>query len=175
MTIRFLTLLAIVLAVSLLRLLPHPPNFTPVMAIALFAGAHFSDKHLAFVTPVAAMLIADIILGFHATMPFVYAGVIITVLLGFALQENNKASRILGAAFASSVLFFVLTNFGAWLFLPDLYPRSVTGLLQAYIAAIPFYYNSLIGDLFYTAILFGGFHLAQRSWPALRDSHVETV
>lgn len=169
MKIRFLTLLTIILGVSLLRLLPHPPNFTPVMAMALFAGAHFAERRLAFIAPIVAMLIADMFLGFHASMPFVYAGVAICVLIGAGLRGNHKALRILSATLAGSLLFFILTNFGAWLFLPDMYPRNVAGLLAAYIAAIPFYYNSLLGDAFYTTILFGGFVLAQRTWPLLRE------
>lgn len=176
MKIRFYTLLTVVLVVSLFRLLPHPPNFTPVMAVALFAGAHFASRWIAYFVPLAAMLVADVVLGFHGSMPFVYLCVAMTVFLGTGIATSKGSLvQVFATAVAGSGLFFVVTNFGAWLFLREFYPATLAGLGTAYLAAIPFYYNSLLGDLFYTGILFGGFALARQVWPVLRDESPAAV
>jgi hypothetical protein len=165
---RFLTLLGIVLAAAALRLLPHWPNFTPIAAMALFGGAHFASRRAAFAVPLAAMLLSDLALGLHASMPFVYAAFAATVGLGLLLRTRRTALHVGAAALASSVLFFVVTNFGAWA-VGSLYPHTAEGLLAAYAAGLPFFAHTLAGDLFYAALLFGGFALAQRSLPALRE------
>jgi hypothetical protein len=167
MNLRFLTLLGLILSVSLFRLLPHPPNFTPVLAVALFAGAQFTDKRLALLVPLLAMLASDLILGLHSTLPFVYGAIALMVALGMWLKRRQSVTWITVTAIAGSMLFFIITNFGAWLALPQLYARSAEGLLAAYIAAIPFYQNTLAGDLLFTAILFGGLYLLERTFPKL--------
>lgn len=166
---RFYTLLAIVLAVSLYRIVPHPPNFTPALAVALFAGAHFSDRRIAMAVPLFAMLIADLFLGLHATLPFVYAAILLLVLLGSWLRQRKTVTHIAAAAVGGSMVFFLLTNFGAWLALPAVYPQTPEGLLTAYVAAIPFYQNTLLSTLFFAALLFGGFHLLEHRYPRLVD------
>jgi len=88
--------------------------------------------------------------------------------MGFLLQKNRSALRVAGAAFISSILFFVFTNFGVWAF-GSLYPKTVEGLIACYVAAIPFFQNTLLGDALYTAVLFGGFALAETRFPALRE------
>jgi hypothetical protein len=165
---RFLTLLGIVAAAAALRLLPHWPNFTPIAAMALFGGAHFASRRAAFALPLAAMLLSDLALGLHATLPFVYAAFAATVGLGLLLRTRRTVWSIGGAALGASVLFFVVTNLAVWA-VGGLYPRTATGLAEAFAAAIPFYAPTVAGDLFYTALLFGGFALAERSLPALRD------
>ncbi|MBN1377877.1 MAG: hypothetical protein JXA04_01425 [Gammaproteobacteria bacterium] len=165
--LRLLTLVALILSVSLFRLLPHPPNFTPVLAVALFAGAQFTDRRLAFLVPLLAMLAADLFLGLHATLPFVYGAIALMVLLGVWLNKRITVTYTALTTVTGSLLFFVITNFGAWLVLPELYARSIDGLVAAYIAAIPFYQNALAGDLLFTVVLFGGFFLLGRSFPKL--------
>ena len=164
---RILILLAAIVAAAALRLVPHPPNFTPIGAMALFSGAYFGRKGLAFIAPLAAMLLSDAIIGFHSGMLFIYGGVALIVLLGQVALSRVTLLRVGGAALASSVLFFVISNFGTWL-LSGMYPLDASGLAACYVAAIPFFQNTLAGDLFYCALLFGGFALLERSVPALR-------
>lgn len=171
---RFCTLLSMTLAASLVRLLPHWPNFTPIGATALFGGAYFLRRRSAFAIPLCAMLLSDIILG--AThygwavlrfMPVVYICFAATVLIGMLLRKRRTALSVVTAAIGSSVLFFIVTNFAVWLG-GTLYSRTAIGLAECYLAAVPFFSNTVAGDLFFSAILFGSFELAQRLWPALR-------
>jgi len=147
-------LLAIVLVLTFARLVPHPPNAAPIAAMALFAGAFFSNRTLAILIPLAAMVLSDLVLGFHSTVWYVYAGVVITVLIGSLLKQFNVL-RVGVAIIASSIIFFLITNFGAWLH-HDMYPQNLNGLLQAYISGLPFLRNSLIADLIFSYLLFYG-------------------
>jgi hypothetical protein len=165
---RLMVLIAMVLAAAASRLIPHPPNLTSVTAVALFGGAYFSDKRLAFLVPLAALFLSDLILGFYSHMEVVYLSFALIVCVGLWLQKRRSAFHIAGAALASSVLFFLITNFGVWAF-GSLYPKTIAGLLACYVAAIPFFQNTLQGDLFFTAVLFGGFALLERSFPPLRE------
>jgi Family of unknown function (DUF6580) len=165
---RFLTLLGIVLAAAAMRLAPHWPNFTPIAAMALFGGAHFASRRAAFAVPLAAMLLSDLAIGLHAALPFVYGAFMAMVGIGLLLRTRRNAFTVGGAALASSLLFFVVTNFGAWA-VGGLYPLDTAGLGQAFAAGLPFFAHTVAGDLFYTALLFGGFALAQRALPALRE------
>jgi hypothetical protein len=164
---RLIAIVSAIFLAALLRLLPHPPNFSPIAAMALFSGAFLPHRSLAFVAPIGAMLLSDAVLGFHGGMPVVYASVAMIVAIGWLLSSRRTAGRIAVAAVASSVLFYLVTNFGVWAF-GTMYPKTAEGLAASYIAAIPFFQNSLAGDLFFTALLFGGFALAERWLPALR-------
>jgi len=168
MQARFLTISAIIFALALFRLLPHWPNVSPVAAMALFGGAYYADKRMALIVPFVALFISDLILGLHNTMIFVYAGFAITVAIGFLLQNRITITNTAVAAVVASVLFFLVTNFGAWL-TSGLYAKSATGLMQAYAAGIPFFQNSLLGNLVYTAVIFGGYHLLQKNIAALKQ------
>jgi hypothetical protein len=173
MHLRLTSLIFIIAVLAIYRVLPHPPNFTPLMAAALFAGAHFADKRLAFLLPVLSMLLADLIIGLHATLPFVYIGMTRAVALGIMIRHLRGVRPVVLAALAGSLSFFILTNFGTWLVSPELYSRDWGGLTAAYIAAIPFYQNSLLADIVFTAILFGGWSLAEYFFPRLEESHIE--
>ena len=175
-------LAALILVAALSRLLPHPPNFSPVEAIALFGGAFFASRALAVLVPLLAMLVADLALGLlhgglyagwfgSAGFWLVYLCIAASVVLGFGLRGRARAGRVLAYCLAGSVLFFVVTNFGAWLASP-MYPRSGTGLLQAYVAGIPVFQWTLLGTLAYAALLFGGFALLRARLPVLRPSTV---
>lgn len=166
---RLFLLVALVALAAATRLLPHPPNFAPIAAIALFAGATFADRRLAFAVPFVALFATDLLLGLHATMPFVYAGFALTVLLGGALARQRGVTRLAGVATGASVLFFVLTNFGVWM-VQGLYPHTAAGLAACYAAAIPFFQNSLAGDLLYTGLLFGALALAEQRLPRTRNA-----
>jgi hypothetical protein len=164
---RVATILGIIIALAVFRLVPHPWNVTPVMAMALFGGAQLADRRLALAIPLGAMLLSDLVLGLHWTMPFVYAALAATVFLGGWLRDHLRPVTVIGSALAGSILFFVVTNFGAWLS-HDMYPRSLEGLWAAYVAGLPFFRAMLIGDLLFVALLFGGFDLAERRFPAIR-------
>jgi len=160
----------IIFALAMFRLLPHWPNVSPVAAMALFGGAYFADKRMAFIVPFVALFLSDLILGLHNSMIFVYAGFGLTVGIGFLLHKKVTLTNTVFAVVASSVLFFLLTNFGAWL-TSALYVKSAEGLMQAYVAGIPFFQNSLLGNMVYAAVIFGGYHLLQKNVAVLKDSY----
>jgi hypothetical protein len=165
---RLLALLTAIFAAAAMRLLPHPPNFSPIAAMALFSGAYLPKRALAFVAPFAALLLSDAILGFYAGMNFVYFSFALTVLIGWAVASRKTPLTIGAAAIVSSVLFFFLTNFGMWLF-SGFYPLTSGGLVACFAAAVPFFQNTVAGDLFFTVLLFGGFALLERLLPAIRQ------
>ncbi|MBI4211863.1 MAG: hypothetical protein HY540_04415 [Deltaproteobacteria bacterium] len=167
MNSKIATLIGFILLAALSRFLPHFPNFTPMMALALFSGAFFTDKKQAFLIPLAAMFLSDFFLGFHNLMPLTYLCFAVTVGMGMWLQQHRSAGSIAFTALASSVLFFTVTNFGVWAF-SGMYSKSAAGLATCYIAALPFFQNSLMGDALYTVTLFGGFALLERMVPKLR-------
>jgi hypothetical protein len=174
-----LVLAAMILLAALSRLLPHPPNFSPVEAVALFGGAYFASRAWALLVPLAALLVSDLALaaingdgyaGYLGSISFwsVYACIALSTALGFGLRGKVGGARLLGYSLAGSVLFFLVTNFGAWLGSAGFYPQSATGLGAAYVAGIPFFQWTVLGTLAYAAILFGGFALLRRRVPALR-------
>lgn len=165
---RLSVLVLLILAAAATRLIPHPPNLASIAAVALFGGAYLSDKRLAFLVPLAALFLSDLVLGLYRHMEVVYGSFALVVGLGLLLRRRRTPLRIAGAALASSALFFVSTNFGVWAF-GKLYPKTAAGLLTCYAAAIPFFQNTLMGDALYTTVLFGGFALAERLFPALRE------
>lgn len=144
---------------ALMRLLPHEPNFTPIAAIALFGGVYLNKKY-ALVLPIAAMILADLFLGFNQSTPYVYVGFLLSGLIGLWLRTHKKFTNILGGTLLSSVLFFLITNFGFWLSF-SLYPKTFAGQIEAYIMALPFFRNSLLGDLFYTGLMFGSYEFVK--------------
>ncbi|MBL4762078.1 MAG: hypothetical protein JKY93_05185 [Gammaproteobacteria bacterium] len=163
-------LITIILLAAAFRLMQLVPNVSPIAATALFAGAYFADKRLAFVVPLIAMLLSDLVLGLHTSMLYVYTGMAITVLIGMKLTTTPTAKATLIGALSASVIFFLLTNFGAWVS-HDMYAADMSGLIAAYTAGIPFYRNSLLGDLLFVALLFGGFELLKQRFNTLRLSN----
>ncbi len=147
---------ALIVFAILSRFVPHPVNVTPVGALGLFAGAFLVDRRY-WLVPLFALLISDAVIGFYdlTSMFFVYLGFACAALIGrFALANKQGAVRIGVTAFASANVFFVLSNFGTWLS-GLLYPVTMEGLVACYVAAIPFYGNTVLGDLFYSYLLFG--------------------
>lgn len=157
--VKFVIALLFILAGIGLRLVPHAPNFTPIAAIALFGGVYFSKK-TALILPVLAMLISDVFIGFYdlKIMAAVYGSFILCAILGFWLKKRKKWQTVAGAAILSSVLFFLITNFAVWAFSPW-YAKTFSGIIQSYLMALPFFRNTLLGDLFYTAVFFGVYEL----------------
>lgn len=166
---RLVAIVTAIFAAAALRLVPHPPNFSPIDGMALFSGAYLGRRGLAFAAPFGALLLSDSILGFYHGMDFVYFSVALIVLLGWLVSTRRTPLRLGAAAILGSVLFYLITNLGMWLF-SGIYPVTTAGLIACYVAAIPYFQNTLAGDLFYTALLFGGFVLLQRLVPAVRES-----
>jgi hypothetical protein len=166
LTPRFLVLAGMILIAAFTRLIPHPPNFTAIGAMALFGGAYFSRKSLAFAVPLIAMFFSDMIIGFHQGMYAVYLSFIFIVMIGLTLKNKKKAGNVFLASVSASVLFFVITNFAQWLSYP-LYSKDIAGLIACYVAAIPFFHYTLLGDLFFVGALFGLFELAKMKFPQL--------
>jgi len=168
MRTKLIAVTAVIFALALFRLLPHWPNVSPVAAMALFGGAYFADKKIAFVIPFLALFLSDLFLGLHNTMIFVYAGFALTVVIGFMLKDKVNLTNTAFAAVGASVLFFLITNFGSWL-TSGLYTKSAEGLMQAYAAGIPFFQNSLLGNLVYSAVIFAGYAFLQKNIPVLQE------
>jgi hypothetical protein len=158
---------AIVVAL-LFRLVPHPWNATPLGAMFLFSGANIRNKPASLIVPLAALVVSDaavnaILYGgqYSWFSPFTWAAFLCVGMIGWLLRDNPGAMRIAAASVAGSVTFFVISNFGAWAH-GHLYPRDLQGLIDCYVAAIPFFRNTLLGDLAYAALLFGGARLLAR-------------
>jgi len=167
---RFGLMAGLVFGAAATRLLPHPPNFTAVGAIALFAGAHFSRKIWALAVPLAAMLVSDAVLGFSSSLPVVYATFAMIVGLGLLLRERKmRVLPVAGAAVAAATLFYLTTNFAVWA-MSGMYPKTPAGLVACYVAAIPFFGPTLAGDLSYTAVLFAGFAWAEHRFFVFRPA-----
>jgi hypothetical protein len=166
---KFLTLTLMILAAAFTRLIPHYPNFTAVGAMALFGGAYFTNKKMAFVIPLLALFISDLFIGFYSGMWIVYLSFILIVFIGMSLRKEKKAGKIVLASLSSSVAFFLITNFAL---LPGaaLYPHTLTGVIESYTAAIPFFGYNVIGDLFFVTILFGSYELARAKFPKLAEA-----
>lgn len=142
-----------------------PYNFTPVEAIALFGGAYFSDRRLAFVVPLGAMFLADLVIGLYPLMPVIYACIAASVVLGFALRGKVSVLRVAGCGILGSLTFFAVVSFAEWLIGDTTYCRA--GFVSCYVAALPFLRGWLAGTLVWSAILFGGFELMRRKWVTL--------
>ncbi len=162
--------LLIILGIST-RLLPHPANFAPIAAIALFAGIYLPKK-FAITLPMIALLISDLVLGFYLwpVMVSVYFSFAITGIIGLVIQKNirlkqihvrwERFSTILGGTLLASILFFIITNWAVWAF-GTMYTHNFNGLIQSYFMALPFFKNTLLGDLFYTGVLVGSMEVIQ--------------
>ena len=153
-------MLALALFSLLWRVLPHGWNMTPVLALALFAGARLPHPGLRLALPLGVMLLSDLWLGFHATMPYVYAALALVVLMGRFLHGRGLAGHA-GFSVSGSLLFFFLTNFGVWLS-AGLYPLTLDGLIACFTLAIPFLWKTLAGDLFFVLAFYALFQVAER-------------
>jgi len=166
---RTMLIVGMILFAAVIRIVPHPWNLTPVGAMALFSGAVIRNRVMAFVFPLLAMLAGDLIVGFHILMPVVYASFLISTALGFWLRERRSGVRLGGVVLLGAIQFFLITNFGVWAFLNSC-PKTFAGLMTCYAAGVPLFWNTLAGDICYSALLFGGLFLAERIYPALRPS-----
>jgi hypothetical protein len=181
---RFAIITGFIVLAVLSRVLPHPYNFTPLGAIALFGAAYFTDKKWAILIPLIAMWISDILINnfifsaffdgftlFHSAMIWTYGSIALIALMGMKFLKKVTIPRVLGSAIGASVIFFVISNFGAWLASP-MYPLNISGLAAAYTAAIPFFHNTLAGDIIYCTTLFGAFEYLKMKAPGFVEARV---
>jgi hypothetical protein len=150
---RTLLALVLILLAAALRIAPHPWNFTPVGAMALFSGALLKDRRLAIFFPLLAL---------------VYVSFLINVAIGLSLRDRRTVARISLATLLGAIQFFLATNFAVWQVLGS-FPHTISGLLTCYAAGLPFFWNTLAGDAAYAVLFFGGYALAERLFPALRE------
>src|SRR5258705_11145742 len=158
----------IIILAAVLRIVPHPWNFTPIGAMALFSGAMFRDRRVAFLFPPIALFAGAPFVGFHCLIPVVYASFLLSVCIGTGLANRRGILRVGGAVFLGALQFFLVTNFAVWQ-LFGTYPRTPTGLAACYIAGLPLFGNTLAGDAIYATLFFGIFALAEKLFPALSD------
>ncbi len=152
---------ALIVLVALSRIAPHPANFAPIGALGLFAGAYL-NRRSAWAVPLAALLLSDAVIGFYnpLLMVFVYGGFAVGGWLGRRfLRERRTPGKLVGCSLVNATAFFLLSNLGCWVV--GMYPHTWNGLTQCYGMALPFFRNTLLGDLFYTGALFGLYATAQ--------------
>lgn len=170
---RFLVLSVLIILAActraLPRLLPDMWNFTAVGALAVFAGARIADKKLAIIVPLAAMVLSDLFIGGDFTRPVVYAAFVCMVICGILIKDKVSVTNVALASIAGAVIFYLITNFA---FLYPWYPHNMQGVMQSYIAGLPFLRNMLIADAFYGVVLFGGFYLLERKYPAISAGRI---
>jgi len=157
----------LILAAALSRLIPHPANVAPITALALFGGVYLDKKHT-FIVPLAALFLSDYVIGFYSGIAWVYGSFLAIGFIGLWLRKHPGVLTTVGASLAGSVLFFLVTNCGWWLGADSLYPHTFAGLMQGYAAGIPFFRNTLLGDLGYVGAMFGVYELGRRLIPALK-------
>ena len=164
---KYLFTFSLILLAAFARLLPHPPNVAPITALALFGGVYLDKKHT-FIVPLAAMFISDFFIGIHSEMIWVYSSFIAIGFIGLWLRKDHTIVKTIMATVSGSVLFFVVTNFGVWASSLVLYPHDASGLIQCYVAAIPFFRNTLVGDAIFVGAMFSAYELAKKVVPSLR-------
>ena len=168
MNIKILLIISVIFLVSLTRIFPHPPNFTPILALAIFGGAYLPNRITAISLPIISMFISDLIIGFHSQIFSIYATIILLSILGHLMKTKNfKNFAITG--FTGSLIFFIITNFSVWLG-GSLYPLTIDGIIQCYIMAIPFFHNTLISTMLFLTILFFGYTFAEKKISNLKIS-----
>jgi hypothetical protein len=172
----------IILLAAASRLLPHPPNVAPVGAMALFGAAYYGKRYQAFIAPVVAMWLSDLVLNnviygryfdhfvwLYPGMLFTHGAFVFIVLLGTRALRRVSPLRLALAVPGASVIFYLVSNIGVWL-TSGLYPLTTSGLLSCLGAGLPFFGNTLAGDVFYSAVMFGLFEWSTRRFPALKSS-----
>ena len=170
----FYLVLGLILIAAFSRLIPHYPNFTPLCSIALFGAKYFSNRHLAYILPIFALWLSDTIINnfvlheyfegftlFYSGFFWQYGSFILITLIGRLSLKNISVSKLLGVSISSSLIFFVISNFGVWISSP-FYPNTISGLISCYVTAIPFYYGTLGGAIFYSFFLFGSFEFISK-------------
>ncbi len=147
--------IVLILILALARLIPHPPNFTPIVAVAIMSGYFFRNIYLTFVTLFVAMILADIFIGFYDHMLFVYLSLFLIAFLFYKISEKLNFKNLFIYGFAGSIIFFIISNFGVWVIgSPGInnvaYEKSLSGLIECYVLAIPFFKNTMLSTLIFS-------------------------
>ena len=140
--------LGLVALLSLSRLIPHPPNFTPILGMAVFSGAIISKRFIAYLVPLAAMLLSDLYLGFHASMPIIYFSLAVCVLIGTFIEARVSILNSFLSISLGVLVFFLITNFMVW-YGSGMYEYSISGLVTCYFMGLPFVQNTFISSILY--------------------------
>lgn len=171
MNLKFIYLTGLIFVAALSRLLPHPSEFTPVIAICIFAGATLGSKKEAILIPILSMFISDLFLGFHSLLPVVYGTMALISIISFYFLKQNTIFKTFAVGLGSGVIFYLVTNFAVWLS-SGMYALNFAGLVECYTLAIPFFRNSLASIFVYSAILFSSSMLLERFTKKLAYSKV---
>ena len=172
--LRSAAIITMIVLAAVLRIVPHPWNLTPIGGMALFSGAMFRKRWIAFLLPLASLFAGDVFVGFHKLMLIVYGSIAVSIAIGRWVGENKTVARIGGAVFVGALQFFVITNFAFWA-IGGFYPKTAAGLASCLAAGIPYFWNTLAGDALYACVLFGGFAIAEKLLPAMRLVTAETT
>ena len=177
--LQFWIVALIIFSIAIVRVIPHFPNYSPLGAICLFGAAHFSQKKYAYLIPILAVWLSDLILNnwvysaYYPSFTLLYSGFywqygsyLLTVVLGQFLFKKVNLMRVLGGALGASILFFLISNFGVWAS-GSMYPKTATGLIACYTAGLPFLKGTLVGNLVFSSALFGGYRLLQQRFKIL--------
>ncbi|MEK9657390.1 MAG: DUF6580 family putative transport protein [bacterium] len=156
-----LMLAGLLILASLCRFLPHPPNFSPVIAIALLSVATFKQRYLQLGFPLTIMLITDTVLGLHRLMPVVYLSLIGAALSGIILKQHVSFSRMLASSLLASITFFALSNFGVWIYSTS-YAKSLAGLINCYTLALPFFHHTVLATVGTVMSIYGVLYLSSK-------------
>ncbi|MDR1332491.1 MAG: hypothetical protein LBK07_10370, partial [Tannerella sp.] len=175
LNLRFGIICAMILAAAGSRFIPHPANFSPIGSIALFGAAYYSRRYWSYLIPLAAIFLSDLVMNnvvyrafFGGSITWLYSGALYTygailliVLTGAFMLRKVRVPRLLLSALSASAIFYLVSNFGVWVStgMYGMYPRTLAGLMECYVAGLPFLQNTVAGDLAYTAVLFGAFEL----------------
>jgi len=178
-TLQFGIIAGMIAMAAASRFLPHPPNFTPITGMALFGAAHFAKKYWAFIIPFVALWLSSLVIDnvFMAqyytefqwfSQPYVFAALAVIVAIGLFGLKKVSFTNVFTTSLVASTAFFLVTNFGSWAVnFGGLYANDLSGLIACYIAGLPLFLNTLLGDLFYVGVLFGGYELVKNQVPQL--------
>lgn len=184
-TFRFAVIAVLIFSAAFCRIIPHMPNFSPLAAIGLFGAARFVKKWQAFLIPITAIWLSDLFINnviygqyypkftwFYEGFYWQYGSYLLITLAGIFIFKKLSAKRVMAGVIIATAIFFLVSNFGSWIGKPT-YPQNVGGLITCYIAGIPFLKGTLLGDLCYSAVLFGSFALAQLRFPVLQIAYCD--
>ena len=160
----------IILFAAFSRLLPHPPNFTPILSICLFSGIMFNKKKYAYSIPLIFMLISDFVIDYYSLMFWVYLSLVIIITIGYLLKEKISKIKIIYGILMSSMIFYILSNFGVWLG-SSFYTQNLSGLLSCYIAGLPFFQNNLLSNIFFSCIIFYSYKIIIKNTKLFKIQH----
>ena len=171
----------IILLAAFTRIMPHPPNFSPMAAIGLFGAAHFAKKWQAFFIPLIGIWVSDLVINnyvysssssnfvwFYSGFYWQYISYILIIFAGlFIFNRGISLTKMFGGMISSSGIFFLVSNFGVWAG-GTMYPKNFSGLITCYAAGVPFIHNTIISDVLFTTVLFGTYYLLQVEYSSLK-------